>query len=167
MAEATKRLAPPVALKAIQLEEEVVIEAPASRVFEALTTDIAAWWGFPYLFSDAAKNIVLEARLGGRFYEDWGDGDGWLWAIVTGIKKLERIELTGTLAMTGAVQGTATIRLKARGKETSVKVTHRAVGEIDEETRKEYSRGWQDLLGNRLKAFVEAGKRQGIAAKKA
>ncbi len=57
----------------MQVEQAVTIQAPPHRVFEALTKDIASWWGSPHTIDEArAGDIVLEARVGGRLYEDWG-----------------------------------------------------------------------------------------------
>ena len=66
-----------------QAEMEVRISAPASEVWEALTGEVAAWWGGPYLYSaKLATDIRMEPRPGGRFYEVWGDEEGALWASV-------------------------------------------------------------------------------------
>lgn len=150
-------------MEKFHIEQEVQIDATPNRVFEALTKDVAAWWGAPYQISETAKTIILEPKLGGRFYEDWGSGQGALWATVTQLKQNEILELTGPIGMSGAVQGIACIALEAKGKATLVKLSHRAVGEVNEQKQKGYSAGWQDLLGKRLKEFVEKGIRSGIA----
>ncbi|MGH2627534.1 MAG: hypothetical protein ACRDHY_12895, partial [Anaerolineales bacterium] len=82
----------------MHVEQAVTIQAPPRRVFEALTKDIASWWGSPHIIDDErTRDIVLEARLGGRLYEDWGDGAGALWATVTRIRPDEYLELNGPL----------------------------------------------------------------------
>ena len=149
-------------LEAIHIEQEVTIAAPPERVFEALTSEVAAWWGAPYLYSEAAQNIILEPKLGGRFYEDWGDDEGILYATVTGIKRAERLELTGPMGMGGAVQGFISIQLEPKEAVTVVRLSHRATGEVTAETKANYGQGWQDLLEVRLKAFVETGQRHGL-----
>lgn len=149
-------------LEAIHIEQEVTIAARPERVFKALTREVAAWWGAPYLYSEAAKNIILEPKLGGRFYEDWGDDEGVLYATVTGIKRAERLELTGPMGMGGAVQGFISIQLEPKEAATVVRLSHRATGEVTAETKANYGQGWQDLLGMRLKTFVETGQRHGL-----
>ena len=113
-------------------------------------------------YSEAAKNIILEPKLGGRFYEDWGDDEGVLYATVTGIKRAERLELTGPMGMGGAVQGFISIQLEPKEALTVVRLSHRTTGEVTAETKANYGQGWQDLLEVRLKAFVETGQRQGL-----
>ena len=48
------------------------------------------------------------------------------------------------------------------GKATTLRLSHRVVGQVTEETKAAYSGGWKDLLGVRLKAYVESGKRYGL-----
>ena len=165
------------ALNAIHIEQEVRIEAPPSRVFEALTQEVAAWWGAPYLVNQQATDIILEARVGGRMYEVWGQGkgkqedEGALWAVVTAIERNKQLTLSGPMGMSGAVSGIITYALEPAGKSaTTLKLTHRAIGEdrppmgVNEEMRRNYSGGWSDLLATRLKQFVETGRRAGVKA---
>lgn len=147
----------------MQIQQEITINAPPARVFDALTADIGAWWGAPYLLNDAwARNIVFEPALGGRVYEDWGNGEGAMWATVTSIKRDDHVELTGRIGMGGAVIGIVAFTLEPRGKATLVRLTHRAAGEISDQQQSGYDKGWQDLVGHRLKAFVETGERLGV-----
>lgn len=149
-------------VEAIHIEQEVTIEASPERVFDALTKEISAWWGAPYLVSEKAQDIVLEPKLGGFFYEVWGEDQGVLWATVTGIKWGERLELTGPIGMRGAVQAIVSYELEPKENATILRLSHRAVGEVTKETEENYGQGWEDLIGTRLKAFVETGKRHGI-----
>ena len=159
------------ALNAIQIEQEVRIEAPPNRVFEALTQDVAAWWGAPYLHNQQATDIVLEPRVGGRMFEVWGEGkgkqedEGALWAVVTAIERNKQLTLSGPMGMSGAVSGSIAYVLEPAGKSaTTLKLSHRAIGEVTEEARQNYTFGWTDLLATRLKQFVESGKRAGVKA---
>ncbi len=93
----------PVAAGTIVIEQEVEIAAPPARVFEALTTDLAAWWGV------------------------------------------------------------AVFDLARQGAGARLRLSHRVLGEVNEELRASYHGGWGDLLGTRLKGFVETGARSGLA----
>jgi len=149
-------------MKGMQIEQEVTIQGPASKVFDAIIHDLADWWGAPYLISPQAENIVLEPRLGGRLYECWGGDQGALWATVTRIKDYETLELTGPMGMSGAVHCVTTFTLVSLDRATLVRLSQRAVGEVGESVPQAYTRGWGDLLGIRLKAYVETGKRYGL-----
>lgn len=153
-----------VLLRSMQVEQEVNINASAERVFAALTHDVSAWWGAPYLLTASPQAIILEPQVGGRLYEESGSGDGALWATVTSIKKNEHLVLTGPIGMSGALHSVVTFSLepKNEGEATLLKLSHQAIGQLGDDTQSNYDAGWQDLLGARLKAFVEKGERHGL-----
>lgn len=153
-----------VLLRRMEVEQEISINASAERVFEVLTGDISAWWGAPHLLTASPQAIILEPRVGGRFYEQSGSGDGALWATVTTIKKNEYLELTGPMGMSGMLHGVITFSLEPKngGEATLLKLSHQAIGQLDDDTQSNYNAGWQDLLGVRLKAFLEKGERHGL-----
>lgn len=164
MAEQAK---PAIVLRRIHVEQEVTINAAPNHVFEALTKQVSAWWGAPYLLTDAPHAIILEPEVGGRLYEISGEGEGALWATVTAIQKNRWLELTGPIGMSGAMHSVVSFALEPKAEVTSVKLTHHAVGELSENTEANYGKGWQDLVGLRLKAFVETGERLGLQKREA
>jgi len=148
------------AIGSVHVQQDVSIEAPPWRVFDALTKDVAAWWGAPspYLAGDPPKRLVLEAELGGRFYEEW-PGGGCLLARVTSLKRADHLELTGPIGRAGTVHGRTRFELKPSesGGGTVISLSARVIGEkVDEAS---YAEGWNELLSVRLKGFVEAGRR--------
>jgi DNA-binding transcriptional ArsR family regulator/uncharacterized protein YndB with AHSA1/START domain len=137
------------------------IDAPPWRVFDALTVHVAAWWGAPHLCSPDASNLVIEPQPGGRFVEEWGHRQGTLRGQVTAIRQDERVELTG--AVLGASRGVLDIRLEGREGGTGLRASLRleSGGRADAED----ARGAiDDLLGRRLKVFVERGERSGVVS---
>jgi uncharacterized protein YndB with AHSA1/START domain len=146
---------------AVQASTETFIDAPAWRVFDALTQNVAAWWGAPHLRSADATNLVLEPQPGGRFIEEWGHRQGALRAVVTAIRQDEHLELTGaTLAQ---VPGVLEIRLVRREGGTLLRAALTVRGEAAR-VRNDAKRALDDLLKVRLKAFVERGTRSGVAS---
>ncbi|HEY6102006.1 MAG TPA: SRPBCC domain-containing protein, partial [bacterium] len=73
-----------------------------------------------------------------------------------------RLRMSGSMGMSGAVAGVIDIRLTPQGTSTVLRLSHRAVGEVTEETRTGYRDGWKVLLTERLKAYVERGVRSGL-----
>ena len=59
-----------------EVQHQVIIQQPVSRVYQALTTEIGQWWSSGHTYSGAAKNLYLEARAGGCFCEIWIGTDG-------------------------------------------------------------------------------------------
>lgn len=145
----------------IHIEAETAIAAPPERVWRALTSETAAWWGKPYQRGDA-QDLVLDARPGGLLLERWADGDGAVWGTVTAVRQDQHLEIEGSFGMAGPVAGVVRITLAPHGEDTVVRLSHEAVGNVDAETQRSYSLGWDDLLGVRLKTFVEDGTRYGV-----
>src|ERR1700734_327611 len=87
----------------INIEIQETINASPKRVFAALTTGIDVWWGDPYFENEAAtKDLILEAKIGGRLYERWamtGDKQGSLLGIVTAINPPELLRLEGPFGL--------------------------------------------------------------------
>jgi DNA-binding transcriptional ArsR family regulator/uncharacterized protein YndB with AHSA1/START domain len=127
----------------LDVEQEVVVAAQRERVFDALCR-MGEWW--PHTFREGAS-VHLEPRVGGRFWEDWGDGDGALYATVTGIHRPERLACSGPMGMSGPVAGVFALDLEERPDGTLVRLSHHAVGPIDDDTRASYERGWVEVFG--------------------
>ena len=70
--------------RVLRLESELRFRAPPERVFRALTDadEVRRW--FPTTYGEnRVQRVVLEPRVGGLQYEDWGDGRGYLYGQVT------------------------------------------------------------------------------------
>jgi uncharacterized protein YndB with AHSA1/START domain len=150
----------------IRIALEILIEAEPYQIFNALTTGTAIWWATPYLQRKDARDLVMEPKVGGRFYERWSlshsDTKGALHATVTAIDPPTLLRLQGPFGMTErAAWATLTIQLTSIPQGTHVHFSYHAFGELDDALEVEYNRGWNDLLG-RLKFYVEEGKSQGI-----
>ncbi len=65
----------------IRIATELRFKATPERVFRAIAEESLKW--FPVTYGeDRTKGIVLEPRVGGAHYEDWGDGRGHLYGQV-------------------------------------------------------------------------------------
>jgi uncharacterized protein YndB with AHSA1/START domain len=149
--------------RSMTIEQELTIQAPPGTVFTALTRNLSAWWGRPYVHDDRRVIALrLEPTVGGRFWEDWGDGDGALYASVSAIRAPEELILSGPFGMGGLCTSVVRFTLSEVRGRTRLALSHRAAGEIDEEREQRYRVGWEDLLGQRLRAFLERGERLGL-----
>ncbi len=140
-----------------EIEMEVVIDAPREKVFHALTKDIDKWWAFR-LGRERASTLHFEPKFGGRFYEDWGNGEGAVWGTVYYFKSPEEIRVNGLLGMKGAVNSDYTYVLEEKGTSTVLKLSHHATGLLMPDWEEAHRQGWQELLGKHLKDYVETGK---------
>lgn len=145
-------------LDSMQIEQEVLIQARPATVYRGLTAEIGEWW--THSFSGAPKRIVLEPWVGGRFFEEFPDGEGGaLYATVTYLEPNKQLRLAGPMGMAGPVHGVSTFELEDQGAATLLKLSHRAIGPVTEEAKANYAKGWTSLLGKHLKAFAETGSR--------
>jgi DNA-binding transcriptional ArsR family regulator len=67
--------------RAVQIVNEIRIKASPETIWDAMTTEQREWYPHNY-GQDRLKEIVFERRVGGRVYEDWGDGAGTLYSTV-------------------------------------------------------------------------------------
>jgi DNA-binding transcriptional ArsR family regulator/uncharacterized protein YndB with AHSA1/START domain len=138
---------------AIDLAQEFTLKARRADVFRALTRDVGLWWEPPYL-TGRATGLELDPSLGGPFREKWGRGGGKLLATVTAVDPDRLLELTGPLHL-GVVFGIAEFRLEDDAEGTMLSFTHRGIGEIAPDVAEAFAGGWAELLGTRLRTFVE------------
>ena len=111
------------------------------------------WWDHPHRFHPDST-IVVEPCVGGLVQERWGQGDGVAYGIVRRFEQGRLFELGGAISMSGAVHGIARFELAAADGGTLLTFSHRAFGELDDETEGRYDAGWRDLFG-KLKQVAE------------
>jgi len=139
----------------LQIERDVELQATPERVFAALTTEIGAWWD--HTFAEEPRGLYLEPYAGGRFYEEFGHGGSALYAVVTYAEPGKLLVLSGSMGMRGPVLATVRYELEPHEGGTLLRLAHRVVGEVDDETREMYTTGWEALLDGQLKEYVEQG----------
>jgi len=117
-------------IRSVRIETELRFRCPPERLFSALTGDTLAW--FPHTYGEErTRGIVLELRVGGLHYEDWGDGNGHLYGQVTVWDPPRRFMTRGRLHA-GTILDSSYV-LEPDGDETVLKATKVAVGPISEE----------------------------------
>lgn len=151
---------PQAATDAFRIDQEVEIAAPREKVWASLL-DVQGWWCHRVV--GKGSTLVLEPRVGGRFYESW-KGESWkgdegaLWGVVTFLRSPDLLRLAGPLGMNGAAQSVYEYRLESKGSRTTLRLTHRCSGEMEPGARADYEGGW-GTLWTHLKALAETGKR--------
>ncbi|PTL83342.1 SRPBCC domain-containing protein [Vitiosangium sp. GDMCC 1.1324] len=141
-----------------RVEVEVTVGAPRERVWRALVDEASQWWPRDFYVGRTPKSFVIEARPGGRVYEDWGDEAGALWYTVLVVEPPAVLELAGHLTPSFGGPATTTVRLtlKDEGATTVVRVEDAVFGRVDEHTVPRLREGWRTLMGaGGLKTWVE------------
>ena len=147
-------------LRALDIQMEISIGAPREQVWTALTRDIAGWWPKDFYVGAAPKGFVLEDRVGGRVYEDWGDGQGLLWANIIVLNRGHQLQWAGDLSpeFGGPARSITTYSLRGEGEETVLSFRNSPYGKLSPATHSALASGWKSLLEGSFKPFVEEGR---------
>jgi DNA-binding transcriptional ArsR family regulator len=130
-------------IRTVRLAFELRIEASAQRTFEVMTQQSLDWNPVTY-GEDRVRRVVLEPRVGGQHYEDWGDGRGHLYGEVTVYDPPQRWATRGRV-MPGTILDTD-YRLREEEGAVVVSVTKVATGPMTEEEAAGIAR-FGDLTG--------------------
>jgi hypothetical protein len=117
-------------VRTVRLECEIRFAAPPSRVFDALTLDTQRW--FPHTYGgERVRAVIIEPFVGGRHYEDWGDGAGHLYGHVTGFDSPHSFSIRGRI-MPGSILDSS-YEIEADGSGSVLRMSKVAVGPMTEE----------------------------------
>lgn len=143
-------------VRTVRIEAELRFRATPERVFRAITEESMTWFRATY-GEERVKRVVMEPRVGGAHFEDWGDGTGHLYGHVTVWDPPTRVSLRGWI-MAGTILDTA-YEFEPDGEETILRMSKVAVGPMTEEEA-----GGAETFGNiarfeaPLRALVEADR---------
>ncbi len=140
------------------LSLKIDIEAPASKVWKALTSDIDKWWPADFYAGgeDGKRHFLLELEPGGRMYEQWTDG-GVLWGNVVSLTPNKQLQILGSVfpSFGGPSQWFGTWDLVAKSDtQTELTFSEVSMGRVSDKGTGEKESGWR-YLANCLHAFVD------------
>lgn len=136
------------------VRKTVTVAAELDDAFAAFTERIAEWWPLRThsIGGDAATAAVFEGRLGGRLYERFGSGDEHDWATVVGWEPPYRLVLEWKVNPS-APATEVEVRFTATSDGTTrVDLEHRGWERREENDRRSYDSGWEQVL----ERYVEA-----------
>jgi len=139
------------------LKVECIISQNISKAWDAYMTDNAKWWPKDMYTSPKTKRFVVEKKLGGLLYEDFGEGEGLVWGSIIGLDKPNTILIKGTLAKEfgGPATTIEKIGFQQDGENTKVSYHIDFVGVVDEKTKNSLAEGWQMILDKYYKPYCE------------
>lgn len=149
--------------RSLDIHLEVEIAASPITVWKSLTTDIGEWWPKQFYVGTAPKRFTLEACVGGRVFEDWGDGEGALFGTVIAVEAPILLQWAGDMSADfgGPARSVTTFRLRpaANGTSTTVLFRDTPFGLLSDDAQKGLEHGWRWLLVDCLTPFLESGTR--------
>src|SRR5215210_4313636 len=116
--------------RTVRIETELRFRTTPERLFRALTEDSQAWYPHTY-GGDRVKQVVLEPRVGGAHYEDWGGGLGHLYGHVTVYDAPYRFSIRGRITP-GTILDSDYV-LEQDGDATVLRASKVAVGPMTDE----------------------------------
>jgi DNA-binding transcriptional ArsR family regulator len=140
--------------RVVKVETEIRVEAPPEQVFDALTKDLDAWW--PFRFKADGK-MVLECHVGGRCYEDWGEGRGAHHGTVVWWEPPFKYAATGPGAMTPDFQSYDVATVVADGSGSIYRKSLTLWGAVSDDVVAKFRDGSKAILTRYLKAYLEEG----------
>jgi uncharacterized protein YndB with AHSA1/START domain len=134
------------------IKEEIKVRASMEKTFASLLKEMGPLNQTP---DGKPLPMVIEARVGGRWYRDLGGDGGHLWGFVQSIKRPSLLEIWGPLFMSTAATSNLMYRLSESDGGTLITFTHTLVGPFPEEHRPQMASGWSALHA-RVRAAAEA-----------
>lgn len=134
---------PSLAELSLDLTEEILVRAPIADAFAALLEELGPE---NRGMNETPMPMVLEARPGGRWMRDLGEGNGHLWGHVQAIKRPTLLEIAGPLMMSFAVASNVQYRLKEVDGGTLLTLRHTAIGLFPEGYRAALGHGWVGIF---------------------
>ena len=136
----------------LTITQEMLVRASLEKTFDSLLEQLGpANEGM----NGVPMPMTLEARPGGRWFRDLGDGNGHLWGHVQAIKRPTLLEIAGPLMMSFAVASNVQYRLKEIDGGTLITLRHTALGLFPPDGyRDALGQGWA-LIFDRIRRRVE------------
>ncbi|HLJ56013.1 MAG TPA: helix-turn-helix domain-containing protein [Chthonomonadaceae bacterium] len=138
----------------VKIETEMRVEAAPERVFDALTVQLDAWW--PFRFRPAGR-MVMECRVGGRLFEEWGDGTGAYHGMVVWWEPPSKFCVSGPGAMTREFQSSDMATIVSDGTGSIYRKALTLWGAVPEDVEAMFRDGSKAILEKYFRAYVEEG----------
>lgn len=147
--------------RTVTTELEVEIDASTDRTWQALTEETGAWWPADFYVGPSPVRFTVEPRVGGRVFEDWGNGEGALWATVITVRTGSVLEWAGDLAARYGGPGRSFTRFELAEKAggTLLRFRDDTTGHLGEKVGEHMPAGWRLLVVESFKRYVETGER--------
>ncbi|MBS1727912.1 MAG: helix-turn-helix domain-containing protein [Armatimonadetes bacterium] len=135
---------------------DVDIKAPKEKVWNLLTND-SSWFPDAYNSNPRTKGFVMEQKVGGIFYEDYGDGNGKMMGMVVGLDVPNRVQVQGpvTTDFGGPATHMFTMELIETAEGCTFKFDDALFGVFPDELLQGRQGAFRDLFGTHLKIAAE------------
>ena len=130
---------------------EITVGSGVEHAFRTFTADIASWW--PVMSHSIGEGrvteVVMEPRIGGRFYERWDDGTEHDWGEILEWDEPRRLVCTWSPNPQRSTPTELEVRFESAGDGTRVFLEHRGWERLGGEAaalRQSYTSGWPVVI---------------------
>ena len=132
------------------INKVVHVKRTPEDAFRLFVEEMGRWWPshtgkFTYN-AEKADDVILEARVGGRFYERYKDGEEFDIGQVIAVERPQRIVFTWGAGARGEGTTEVEVRFAAEGDGTRVSLEHRDIEHLGELAHS-FDEGWDEVLG--------------------
>jgi uncharacterized protein YndB with AHSA1/START domain len=154
--------APEITANGFLVKLDVSINAPATKVYDALVGQVGSWWNPEHTYSHDAKNLSIDPRPEGCFCEKLPNGGGIEHLRVIYVAPPQIIRFSGALGplQASGVAGSMTWKLTGAADSTRLDLSYSVGGFISGGFEK-MAPAVEGMLReqlDRLKLFVETGE---------
>ena len=150
----------------LSVKKTVLVAASQAIAFEVFTARLAAWWPMPshHIGQAECVDVVVEPRVGGRWFERGSDGSECDWGRVLAWEPPGRVVLAWQLGANWAFDPSLLTEVEVRfvavdDRQTRVELEHRgldAYGDAMEQMRDNFDSGWPGILSGFAAAAASA-----------
>jgi uncharacterized protein YndB with AHSA1/START domain len=156
----TQRIAP------APIRRSLRVRASQEKAFDTFVGGMGGWWMKSHsLLKSPQKDVVIEPRAGGKWYEVGEDGSEQLWGKVLGWERPGRVllawQLNGEWTYDEDFETTVEVRFTPDGDHTIVDFEHRDLerfGDKAEAVRGDYETGMEGGWGQLLAFYQQAAE---------
>lgn len=144
----------------ITIKLDIPIDASIDLVWKCLVDDIGIWWRKDFHTSPKTKSFIMEPFVGGRMYENYGEGNGLLWANIMVLDAPKNLEWKGHLSPSFGGPAITFMKLSLEEREgiTILSLSDTTFGNVSENSKDQLTSGWKMLFEDTFKNYVESRK---------
>jgi uncharacterized protein YndB with AHSA1/START domain len=131
--------------------KSIVVELDVERAFRLWTEQTGAWWPAGHSLSgDPKTEVIIEGKVGGRFYERASNGVEYDWGRVEVWEPPHRLAFSWYLGSNQALPSRVEVQfLPLAGNKTRLELEHRGpelIGELWRSRKSIFNTAWDKVL---------------------
>ena len=134
---------------------QVEIDADIYHGWEYFFNQLNGWWPKDYFTSDKTKRFIIETFVGGKLYEDHGEGCGLIWGDVIGVDYPNSLQVRGNLTQEFGGPSLTFEKFVFISKNGGSLITYSVdfINDVGEKTINTLKSGWEALLKDHFKNY--------------